>query len=259
MSKLFLWTFFVQTSKTTVLLSVQDDTQTLFWMIDMRYSDVMTGIFIERPNRFIAIVSVNGKNEVCHVKNTGRCKEILIKGVTVVLQRSDNPDRKTKYDVIAVYKGKRLINIDSQVPNAVVEECLPKLNIVKNLKTVVREVKYGNSRFDIYAEGNRKCFIEVKGVTLEDDGVVLFPDAPTERGVKHVNELMKAMDEGYDACIFLVIQMSGVKYFTPNYETHREFGEILKKAWDHGVKIIAYDCIVTENSIDINKEVEVRL
>ena len=162
------------------------------------------------------------------------------------------------YDLIAVYKGDRLVNIDSQVPNAVVADALPTLGIIPNIKNVRREVTYGSSRFDIYAEGDRRCFIEVKGVTLEEDGVVMFPDAPTERGLKHLRELESAVADGYDTFIILLVQMSDVRYFTPNYATHREFGEALEHASHNGVHVLCYDCVVTEDSIDIGRPVDIR-
>lgn len=224
----------------------------------MRYGRVIAGTFISRPNRFIAIVDLDGVETRCHVKNTGRCREILIPGCKVILEISDNPERKTGYDVIAAYKGNRLINIDSQIPNDIAEEALREKNIIPGLSNIRREVRHGDSRIDIFAEGERGTFIEVKGVTLEKNGVVLFPDAPTERGMKHLNTLIKCVEEGYDAYVFLVIQMSDVDYFIPNYETHEEFGIKLKEAYDKGVKIIAYDCIVTEDSITADREVEVR-
>lgn len=224
----------------------------------MRYDDVVKGTFISRPNRFIAICEVDGNIERCHVKNTGRCKELLVEGSRIILQRSNDPGRKTKYDVIAVYKGDLLINMDSQIPNAVVEESLPSLGIIEGLSIIRREVTHGDSRFDIYAEGERRCFIEVKGVTLEDDGIAMFPDAPTERGLKHVEGLIRCVREGYDAYIIFVIQMKGVRYFTPNYDTHPEFGYALERAYDKGVNILAYDCIVTESSIVLDQPVAIR-
>ena len=230
----------------------------------MRYNRVITGIFKSRPNRFIAICEVTDPDTGesaetrCHVKNTGRCREILVEGCRVILEISDNPDRKTRYDLIAAYKGRRLINIDSQVPNDVAVEALTSGKIIPGLKDIRREVTHGESRIDIFAEGKKGTFIEVKGVTLENDGVVLFPDAPTERGVKHLNTLIRCVDEGYDAYILLIVQMSDVGYFIPNYETHEEFGIKLKEAYDKGVHILAYDCVVTEDSISIGKEVEVR-
>ena len=224
----------------------------------MKYQNVTTGTFLSRPNRFIAYVDVNGSVQMCHVKNTGRCRELLIEGVKVILEKASNPDRRTPYDLIAVYKGERLVNIDSQVPNDVVAESLGSLGLIDGLRTIRREVTYGDSRFDIYAEGERKCFIEVKGVTLEDDGVVMFPDAPTERGLKHLRELENAVRDGYDAYILLLVQMSDVRYFIPNYATHREFGEALEHASRNGVHVVCYDCDLTEDSISIGNPVEIR-
>ena len=224
----------------------------------MKYENITSGTFISRPNRFIAKVDIGGNMETVHVKNTGRCKEILVKGCRVILEESSNPNRKTKYDLVAAYKGDRLINIDSQVPNDVAEEALAEGKVIPGLKNIRREVIHGESRVDIFAEGKKGTFVEVKGVTLERDGIVLFPDAPTERGVKHLNTMMRCVEEGYDAYVLLVIQMSDVDYFIPNYDTHEEFGIKLKEAYDKGVHILAYDCIVTEDSISIGKEVEVR-
>ena len=221
----------------------------------MKYQNVTTGTFLSRPNRFIAYVDVNGSVQMCHVKNTGRCKELLVSGTKVVLAESDNPERRTRFDLISVYKGDRLINMDSQVPNEVVAESLPSLDLVPGLKGIRREVGYGNSRFDILAEGDRPTFIEVKGVTLEDDGIVMFPDAPTERGVKHLRELMSAHQDGYDTIVFFLIQMDDVKYFTPNRKTHREFAEALREASEAGVRVVAYDSVVTEDSIIIGDRV----
>ena len=227
----------------------------------MIYKNIIEGIFISRPNRFIAKVLIDGREETVHVKNTGRCKELLVQGTTVYLEVSDNPDRKTKYDLVAVLKnGEKLINMDSQVVNSIASDWLKKGNIFTENAVIRREVTYGNSRFDIYVEdGQRKAFVEVKGVTLEFDGEVRFPDAPTERGVKHINELIKCIDDGYEAYILFVIQMKGVSYFTPNDLTHKEFGDTLRRASKKGVRIIAVDCIVSSNSIEIDSEVEVRL
>lgn len=230
----------------------------------MKYNNVFKGEFISRPNRFIAKVVINGNEHTVHVKNTGRCKELLIKGATVYLEKSQNPARKTAYDLIAAQKktkgGNILINMDSQIPNVVAAEWLKNSNLFPKSTTFKREVFYKNSRFDIYAENeNTKAFIEVKGVTLEKDGVAMFPDAPTLRGVKHINELIYAKQNGFDAYIIFIIQMKGVKYFTPNYETHKEFGDILKKAASKGVKIICLDCITTPDSISADNFVEISL
>lgn len=224
----------------------------------MKYENIVKGVFIERPNRFIAICEINGKEEVCHVKNTGRCKELLVKGATVYLEKSNNPNRKTKYDLIAVYKGERLINMDSQVVNKVALEFMPKL--FENIIKIKPEYKYGNSRLDIYIETDtEKIFVEVKGVTLENDGVVRFPDAPTERGVKHLNELQKAVTEGYRAYVLFIVQMNDVKYFEPNRETHPQFADALKQAKENGVIPLAFICDVTQDSIEITKEIPVKI
>lgn len=227
----------------------------------MIYENVTTGIFHSRPNRFLAHVEIDGVMEVCHVKNTGRCKELLIKGVTVVVEKSNNPNRKTKYSLIAVYKGKRLINIDSQAPNQVAYEWLSNNHLLSNITHIQREKTFGNSRFDLFAtyETDRSAFIEVKGATLEMDNVVKFPDAPTQRGVKHIEELIQCKKQGFDAFILFVVQLSDVDYFTPNMDTHSEFGYALLKAKQSGVIIKALECEVTENSLVITKEIPVKL
>lgn len=224
----------------------------------MKYERIETGKFIERPNRFIAYVEIAGQKETVHVKNTGRCAELLQPGATVYVQKADNPERKTKWDLIGVKKGKRMINMDSQIPNKVVEEWIRKGNLFPNATLIKPETTYKHSRFDLYVEEeNRKIFIEVKGVTLEENGVVKFPDAPTERGVKHIGELCEAVKDGYEAYVFFVIQMKGVKYFTPNMKTHAAFGEALRNAREEGVHILAYDCKVSKDSIELAKEVPV--
>ncbi len=226
----------------------------------MIYERMEIGRFIERPNRFIAYVEINGVEEVVHVKNTGRCKELLEPGVTVYVQRASNPERKTKWDLIAVKKGNRLINMDSQITNYAVKEWIEKGNLFQNITSIRSEVTYGNSRMDLYVEADgKKCFIEVKGVTLEEDGVVRFPDAPSERAVKHIHELEKAVYEGYESYVFFVIQMKDVKYFTPNRKTHEAFAEALLQAQNTGVHVIAYDCEVDEASIEIRENVPVIL
>ena len=224
----------------------------------MKYERIETGYFLERPNRFIAYVEIAGQKETVHVKNTGRCAELLRPGAEVYLQKTDNPERKTQWDLIGVKKGKRMINMDSQIPNKVVEEWVRKGNLFPKATLIKPEKTYRQSRFDLYVEeGDRKIFVEVKGVTLENDGVVKFPDAPTERGVKHLNELCEAVQDGYEAYVFFVIQMKGVKYFTPNMKTHAAFGEALRAAKEKGVHILAYDCKVGKDSIEIGKEVPV--
>lgn len=224
----------------------------------MKYSDIIKGKFKSRPNRFIAIVDNDGTEEICHVKNTGRCKELFVEGATVYLQKADNPNRKTLYDLIAVRKGNRLINIDSQVVNGVALEYMPVL--FDNIKLINPERVYGNSRFDIYLETETdKIFVEVKGVTLEKDGTALFPDAPTERGVKHLKELQKAVLDGYKAYVLFVIQMDNISHFEPNKETHPEFAEELKNAQKNGVTVLAYKCTVTPYEIKIHNKVNVVL
>lgn len=226
----------------------------------MRYDNIHKGKFLSRPNRFIANVEIDGKAEVCHVKNTGRCKELLVEGCTVWLEHSDSESRKTAFDLVAVEKGDRLINMDSQAPNKAVGEWLREKMPFGGGFSVYPEKKYGNSRFDFYLESqDRKIFMEVKGCTLEKDGVVLFPDAPTLRGVKHIEELSHCLDEGYESYIMILVQMSDVKYFTPNYDTHPELGEALEKAAQKGVKILCYDCNVTHDSMTVGKPVKVKL
>lgn len=227
----------------------------------MKYPNVCKGKFIERPNRFIAYVEIEGKREVCHVKNTGRCKELLIPGREVYLTRSDNPARKTAYDLIAVQKGERLINMDSQLPNAAAFEWLMARKDEFGIDKLKREVSHGSSRFDLWGakKDGQEFFIEVKGVTLEDKGVVRFPDAPTERGVKHVEELAKCVEEGYKAAVLFVIQMEDVKWFGPNWTTHAAFGEALIKAEKAGVMIKAVRCMVKPDEMYILSGVEVKL
>lgn len=226
----------------------------------MKYNNILKGKFISRPNRFIANIEINNKIEICHVKNTGRCKELLIPNAEVFVQKSDNPKRKTKFSLIGVKKNNRMINMDSQVTNKVVYEWILKGELFKDVIKIKPEAKYNNSRFDFYIETkNEKAFIEVKGVTLEDEGVVRFPDAPTERGVKHVRELCESTKEGYKAYVIFVIQMKDVLHFEPNVETHKEFAEALKEAEKCGVNILALDCEVTEDSIHIRDYVKVLL
>ena len=226
----------------------------------MKYKKVVEGRFISRPNRFIAYVEINGKTETVHVKNTGRCKELLTDNATVFLSVSDNPARKTKYDIIAVKKGELLINVDSQIPNDVCEKWLEKGFLFSQNATIKREHTYKSSRFDFYIEdGERKIFLEVKGCTLENDGIASFPDAPTERGVKHIKELVSAVNDGYEAYIFFVIQMKGVKEFRSNDITHKAFGDALREAKRKGVNILAYDSLVTPDSIEIDREIYINL
>lgn len=224
----------------------------------MIYKNITTGIFVKRPNRFVAHVEIDGHIEICHVKNTGRCKELLVPRSTVYVERADNTARKTKYSLIAVQKGDRMINMDSQIPNKAVHEWLLAGNLFQDITQIKPEKVYGKSRFDFYIETSRqKIFMEVKGVTLEEDGIVRFPDAPTQRGVKHINELISCTKEGYEAYILFVIQMSGVKRFEPNDTTHPEFGMALRKAKEQGVHVLAYDCAVEPDSLSIGRPVQV--
>lgn len=224
----------------------------------MKYNNVIKGEFISRPNRFIAHVKIDGKTEIAHVKNTGRCKELFLPGTVLYLQKSDNPTRKTKYDVIAVEKGNRIINIDSQIPNKVFEEFLCKSEFLGRIDYIKPECVYKKSRFDFYLEsGKRKIFVEVKGVTLEEDNIVRFPDAPTERGVKHLNELSAAVKDGYEAYVVFVIQMNDVKLFEPNRDTHPEFAVALENAAKNGVGVYAFDCETDYDSITIKSKVDI--
>ena len=232
----------------------------------MKYKGrIKEGVFLSRPNRFIAYVKVDGREEKCHVKNTGRCRELLVPGCKVYLEESENPNRSTRFDLVATEKkigdSSILINTDSQAPNSVVEEWLRKGELFGEKIEVNREVTYSDSRFDfsITDESGRISFLEVKGCTLEKNGVVMFPDAPTERGVKHVKELIKAKKEGYGAYILILVQMCGVKYFVPNWDTHPAFGEALREAERNGVVILCYDSIVTSDSITLFKSVPVVL
>lgn len=225
----------------------------------MHYDDMVSGVFEARPNRFIAHIWIDGILEVCHVKNTGRCKELLPKGAKVWCQKSDNPTRKTKYDLIAVQKGYRLINMDSQAPNKAAYEWLSAggLGKIQNLKA---ETTYGDSRFDFSFELDGKtCFLEVKGVTLEVDGVCAFPDAPTLRGTKHLNGLIEAVSQGFGAYVLFVIQMENVRCLKPNHITDPAFSEALRQAALSGVHIIAMDCIVTETNMTVSKPVSIEL
>ena len=225
----------------------------------MTYENMTPGIFLARPNRFIAHVELDGAVEVCHVKNTGRCRELLVPGCRVYCQRSDNPNRKTKYDLIAVQKGDRLINMDSQAPNKAAGEWLASggLGEITDLRA---EVKHGDSRYDFsFVKDGKRCFLEVKGCTLEQGGVCAFPDAPTERGAKHIRGLTAAVAEGYGGYILFVIQMSDVKYIRPHDETDPEFGRALREAAQNGVHVLAMDCAVTPNTMEVRLPVLVKL
>lgn len=230
----------------------------------MIYNNIVKAVFKNRPNRFIAECSIDNENIIVHVKNTGRCRELLIKDTEVYLEYFSESKRKTKYDLITVNKNGRLINMDSSAPNKAVYEALHNgkniLNIDEPLTFIKMEQKYKTSCFDIYAEtADNKLFIEIKGVTLEENNIVMFPDAPTKRGVKHIMELIDAKENGFDTYIIFVIQMQNPEYFTPNYKTHEEFGKALQYAESKGIKILAYDCIVTENSINLNNQINIKL
>ena len=225
----------------------------------MQYENMVPGVFIARPNRFIAHVEIDGQMEICHVKNTGRCRELLTPGAKVWCQRSGNPSRKTQYDLITVKKGDRLINMDSQAPNIAAGEWLRSggLGEISDLKA---EYTHGDSRFDFsFLMEGKRCFLEVKGVTLEDDGVCAFPDAPTERGVKHLKGLTQAAKDGYGAFVLFVIQMADVKYLRPHDERDPAFGAALREAAENGVTVMAMDCGVTEDTMQIRLPVLVRL
>lgn len=231
----------------------------------MKYNSVIKAEFVKRPNRFIAHVLIDGKEVIAHVRNTGRCRELLIPGCTVYLEKSENTNRKTPYTLVAVekklpYGDIATINMDSTAPNNLVEEWLRKGNLFGNEAYIKREVSYGDSRFDFYVEtGDAKSFIEVKGVTLENDGVAMFPDAPTERGIKHLSELCRCVSEGYNGYIIFVVKMEGIKYFTPNRNTHPAFADALEKAVSCGVKVMVLDCYVTPSALEVKGEVELRI
>lgn len=230
----------------------------------MKYDNIHKATFLSRPNRFIAECILNGENVIAHVKNTGRCRELLVDSATVYLNEPTGRERKTKYDLVAVEKhcddGRIiLINMDSGAPNEAAAEFLSNSNLFPNAR-IRREVTKGNSRFDFCIEqGDKITFLEVKGVTLENDGIASFPDAPTERGVKHIEELISLKDKGYGAAILFVIQMKGVTEFRPNDLTHASFGDALRRAEKSGVTILAYDCIITPNSMTIDQPVAVNL
>jgi len=230
----------------------------------MRYPNICPGTFLARPNRFIAHVEAEGEVQVCHVKNTGRCRELLVPGCRVYLVESGNPVRKTRYDLVAVEKetpkGPLLINMDSQAPNKVFGEWAAAGNYRPRLTLLRPETTFGNSRFDYYWEdSDERGFVEVKGVTLEENGVVRFPDAPTERGVKHLEELVAAHQAGYYAAVCFIVQMEGMGWVEPNDATHPEFGAALRKAAAAGVEVLALECRVTPDSLDILRPIPVKL
>ena len=226
----------------------------------MRYGEVKRGRFLARPNRFVAHVELEGERVVCHVKNTGRCRELLTSGAAVYLERAENPARKTPYDLIAVEKGDLLINMDAQAPNKVFGEWAAAGRFLPEVTVIRPEYTWEDSRFDFRLEDHLgPCFVEVKGVTLEQDGLALFPDAPTERGVKHLRGLRRAVERGYRAAVFFVVQMKGPRLFRPNDDTHPAFGQALREAAAAGVGVYAWDCAVTPESLTLDAPVEVAL
>lgn len=227
----------------------------------MQYETIRKAVFRSRPNRFIAHVELDGENVVCHVKNTGRCRELLVPGAIVYLQRAGNPERKTLYDLIAVEKGQLLINMDSQAPNQVFQEWAGGGGFVPGLTLLRPETTFGASRFDFYWEAGegRRGFVEVKGCTLEHEGHARFPDAPTERGVKHLEELIRAKEAGYEAVVCFVLQMSPMKDFAPNDDTHPAFGDALRRARAAGVEVLAMECRVAPGRLEIWRPVPVVL
>ncbi|MDD6160964.1 MAG: DNA/RNA nuclease SfsA [Oscillospiraceae bacterium] len=226
----------------------------------MQYRNIVPAVFLDRPNRFIAHVELDGKTETVHVKNTGRCRELLVPGRTVWLEAGDNPNRKTAYDLIAVDKDGLLVNMDAQAPNKVFAEWARSGGFVPGLTLLRPETTWGSSRFDFYWEaGRRRGFVEVKGCTLEEGGLCRFPDAPTQRGVKHLRELTACLDEGYEAAVCFIIQMEGMRRFSPNDDTHPEFGDALRKADAKGVRLLAMECAVTPDSLTVTRPIEVCL
>lgn len=227
----------------------------------MQYSAVEPAVFLERLNRFTALIEKDGQTVYCHVKNTGRCRELLLPGVPVYVAHCPSPSRKIDYDLITVCKGGHLVNLDSQAPNAAVLEWLPQSGLFVPGVQIRPEYTWGDSRFDFMAEDpeGKRCLLEVKGVTLEENGIARFPDAPTLRGVKHIEGLIRAINEGLDACLLFVIQMKGVRELRPHDQTHPQFGEALRRASLAGVRILAYDCLVRPDSLTLDQSVPVRL
>ena len=226
----------------------------------MQYENIRPAVFLSRPNRFIAKVEMDGQEETVHVKNTGRCRELLVPGRRVWLEEGTNPNRKTKYDLVAVDKDGLLVNMDAQAPNKVFAEWAQAGNFIPDLTLLRAETTWGKSRFDFYWEaGDRKGFVEVKGCTLEEDGFCRFPDAPTERGVKHLNELAACMADGYEGAVCFVIQMEGMKRFSPNDATHPAFGDALRAAHAAGVRVLAVGCHVEPDSLTITHSIPVVL
>ena len=227
----------------------------------MQYDHIVKGTFRARPNRFIALVEIDGREEVCHVKNTGRCRELLIPGATVYLDHSGNPKRKSAYDLVAVEKGTRLINMDAQAPNRVFAEWAADGGFLPHLRSIRPEVTFGASRFDfrLETEEGKVIWVEAKGVTLEENGLARFPDAPTERGVKHIQELQRAAEAGDGAVLFFVVQMEGIQSVQPNDATHPAFGAALRQAAKQGVQVLARGCRVEPSRLEIAEEIPVVL
>lgn len=226
----------------------------------MIYENILPAVFVDRPNRFIAHVELNGRLEVCHVKNTGRCRELLIPGCRVYVQHQPSPTRKTAYDLIAVEKGERLLNMDANAPNRVFNEYVRAGRFLRGWSVIRPETTHGDSRFDFYLESpGHRLFAEVKGVTLEDDGVMRFPDAPTERGVKHLEGLARCVQEGYEAWAVFVIQTENVRWMEPNRRTHPAFADALRQAAQAGVHLLALDCHTESDRLEICRPVEIRL
>ena len=226
----------------------------------MIYENILPAIFVDRPNRFIAHVELNGRLEVCHVKNTGRCRELLIPGCRVYVQHQPSPTRKTAYDLIAVEKGERLLNMDANAPNRIFGEYVRAGRFLRGWSVIRPETTHGDSRFDFYLESpGHRLFAEVKGVTLEDDGVMRFPDAPTERGVKHLEGLARCVQEGYEAWAVFVIQTEDVRWMEPNRRTHPAFADAMRQAAQAGVHLLALDCHTEPDRLEIRRPVEIRL
>lgn len=226
----------------------------------MIYENILPAVFVDRPNRFIAHVELNGRLEVCHVKNTGRCRELLIPGCRVYVQHQPSPTRKTAYDLIAVEKGERLLNMDANAPNRVFNEYVRAGRFLRGWSVIRPETTHGDSRFDFYLESpGHRLFAEVKGVTLEDDGVMRFPDAPTERGVKHLEGLARCVQEGYEAWAVFVIQTEDVRWMEPNRRTHPAFADAMRQAAQAGVHLLALDCHTEPDRLEIRRPVEIRL
>lgn len=224
----------------------------------MRYGEILPAVFLSRPNRFIAHVLVEGEEVVCHVKNTGRCRELLRPEARVWLEKGTNPKRKTAYDLVTVEKGRRLVNMDAQAPNKIFGEWA--LRLEAGIRSVRPEVAFEDSRLDFLLETEQgRHYVEVKGVTLEEGGHVFFPDAPTERGVRHLHTLMRAVEQGHRATVFFVVQMADVLDFSPNDSTDPAFGQALRQAAAAGVQVLAFTCQVTPEEVTMDHQIPVIL